>query len=216
MAVSTMQAVSIIGLTRDIDNVISVLGESGVFHPDDVSSFYSNTKDFTHLQSKNIYAEPLNTLKATLSLTKRKFNLVDVSDFNPTFKEIELFTNQINSDIEVLADDRLFVEEQLMQAKENLVETTHFVGLGVEIEKVLTLKYISSRFGRLPKESFEKLSAYKDNPYVDLLSVPRINHIIGAFILLRLTKPRKLTESFQDCTLKNVMFSELMTHREFI
>ena len=118
-----MQAVSIIGLTRDIDNVISVLGESGVFHPDDVSSFYSNTKDFTHLQSKNIYAEPLNTLKATLSLTKRKFNLVDVSDFNPTFKEIELFTNQINSDIEVLADDRLFVEEQLMQAKENLVET---------------------------------------------------------------------------------------------
>ena len=41
-----MQAVSIIGLTRDIDNVISVLGESGVFHPDDVSSFYSNTKDF--------------------------------------------------------------------------------------------------------------------------------------------------------------------------
>lgn len=169
MAVSTMQAVSIIGLTRDIDNVISVLGESGVFHPDDVSSFYSNTKDFTHLQSKNIYAEPLNTLKATLSLTKRKFNLVDVSDFNPTFKEIELFTNQINSDIEVLADDRLFVEEQLMQAKENLVETTHFVGLGVEIEKVLTLKYISSRFGRLPKESFEKLSAYKDNPYVDFI-----------------------------------------------
>lgn len=56
-----------------------------------------------------------------------------------------------------------------MQAKENLVETTHFVGLGVEIEKVLTLKYISSRFGRLPKESFEKLSAYKDNPYVDFI-----------------------------------------------
>ena len=104
--------------------ILRFLGESGVFHPDDVSSFYSNTKDFTHLQSKNIYAEPLNTLKATLSLTKRKFNLVDVSDFNPTFKEIELFTNQINSDIEVLADDRLFVEEQLMQAKENLVETT--------------------------------------------------------------------------------------------
>ena len=213
MAVSTMQAVSIIGLTRDIDNVISVLGESGVFHPDDVSSFYSNTKDFTHLQSKNIYAEPLNTLKATLSLTKRKFNLVDVSDFNPTFKEIELFTNQINSDIEVLADDRLFVEEQLMQAKENLVETTHFVGLGVEIEKVLTLKYISSRFGRLPKESFQPIKIIL---MWILLSVPRINHIIGAFILLRLTKPRKLTESFQDCTLKNVMFSELMTHREFI
>ena len=135
MAVSTMQAVSIIGLTRDIDNVISVLGESGVFHPDDVSSFYSNTKAFTHLQSKNIYAEPLNTLKATLSLTKRKFNLVDVSDFNPTFKEIELFTNQINSDIEVLADDRLFVEDQLMQAKENLVKQHTLSDLGLKLKR---------------------------------------------------------------------------------
>lgn len=126
-----------------------------MFHP------LQQHKGFYASAIKNIYAEPLNTLKATLSLTKRKFNLVDVSDFNPTFKEIELFTNQINSDIEVLADDRLFVEEQLMQAKENLVETTHFVGLGVEIEKVLTLKYISSRFGRLPKESFESFQPIK-------------------------------------------------------
>lgn len=63
MAVSTMQAVSIIGLTRDIDNVISVLGESGVFHPDDVSSFYSNTKDFTHLQSKTSMLNLLTLLK---------------------------------------------------------------------------------------------------------------------------------------------------------
>lgn len=212
-----MQAVSIIGLTRDIDNVISVLGESGVFHPDDVSSFYSNTKDFTHLQSKNIYAEPLNTLKATLSLTKRKFNLVDVSDFNPTFKEIELFTNQINSDIEVLADDRLFVEEQLMQAKENLVETTHFVGLGVEIEKLLNNQSISVHaLADCLRKALKSFQPIKIILMWILLSVPRINHIIGAFILLRLTKPRKLTESFQDCTLKNVMFSELMTHREFI
>lgn len=103
-----------------------------------------------------------------------------------------------------------------MQAKENLVETTHFVGLGVEIEKLLTLKYISSRFGRLPKKALKSFQPIKIILMWILLSVPRINHIIGAFILLRLTKPRKLTESFQDCTLKNVMFSELMTHREFI
>lgn len=167
MAVSNMQAVSIIGLCNEIDNVVAVLGESGVFHPDDVSAFYSNTRDFTHLQSKNIYAEPLNSLKASLNLAKRKLELVDVSEFNPTFKEIELFVNQITSDIEILADDRNFMEEQLIEAKENLTETSHFVGLGVEIEKVLTLKYLSSRFGRLPKESFDKLSAYKNNPYVD-------------------------------------------------
>ena len=167
MAVSTMQAVNVIGMIDDIDDVISVLGESGAFHPDDVPAFYSDTKDFVHLQTKNIYAEPLTNLKASIGLTKRKFPFVDVSDFNPTFKEMEIFANRVSSEIDVLVDDREFIAEQLLEAKENLNETSHFVGLGVEIEKLLSLKYLKARFGRLPKESYDKLSAYKDNPYID-------------------------------------------------
>lgn len=167
MAVSTMQAVSIIGMIKDIDDVISVLGESGVFHPDDVSSFYSNTKDFSHLQTKNIYAEPLTNLKASLGLTKRNFNFVDVSEFNPSFEEMKIFSSKTSEEIDALVDDKEFIAEQLIEAKENLVDTTHFIGLGVETEKLLTLKYLKAHFGRLPKESYEKLAAYKNNPYVD-------------------------------------------------
>ena len=48
-----MQAVNVIGLMEHIDEVITVLGESGVFHPDDVTSFSKDDKDFTHLQTKN-------------------------------------------------------------------------------------------------------------------------------------------------------------------
>ncbi len=162
-----MQAVNVIGLMKDVDDVIAILGESGVFHPDEVSNFYSNTREFTHLQNKNVYAEPLSRLKAALGMTKRKFPLVDVTDFNPTIQEIEIFTDKLVADIEELADDREFISEQLLEAKENLTETSHFVGLGIEIEKVLSLKYIACRFGRLPKESLAKLSAYTDNPYVD-------------------------------------------------
>ncbi len=167
MAVATMQAVNIIGLVKDIDDVVSVLGESGVFHPDEVSNFYSNTKEFTHLQSKNIYAEPLTNLKAAIDLTKHSFPLIDVSDFNPTFEELKLFSDKVSKEIDVLVDDRDFISEQLIEAKQNLDETSHFLGLGIEIQKVLTLKYINARFGRLPKESYDKLSAYKDNPYID-------------------------------------------------
>lgn len=167
MAVSNMQAVNIIGIMDDIDDVISVLGESGTFHPDDVSAFYSNTRDFTHLQTKNIYAEPLTKLKTSISLTKRNFPLIDVSDFNPSFEDLECFSNKISEELDTLVDDREFIAEQLLETKENLTETSHFVGLGVEIEKVLKLKYLKTRFGRLPKESLQKLSVYKDNPYVD-------------------------------------------------
>lgn len=167
MAVSSMQAVNIIGVMDDIDDVITVLGESGVFHPDDVSNFYSDTRSFTHLQTKNIYADPLTNLKASIGLTKRNFPLVDVSDFNPTFKELKIFADKVTQEIDILVDDKEFIAEQLLEAKENLNDTSHFVGLDVEIQKILTLKYLKARFGRLPKESYEKLSTYKDDPYID-------------------------------------------------
>lgn len=162
-----MQAVNIIGVIDDIDSVISALGESGVFHPDEVSDFYNNTNKFTHLQTKNIYAEPLTNLKASIGLTAQSFPLTDVSDFNPSFDEIERFANKTVKEIDDLVDDREFISQQLAETKENLKETSHFVGLGVEIEKLLQLKYLKPHFGVLPKESYDKLSLYKDNPYAD-------------------------------------------------
>lgn len=167
MAVSTMQAVNIIGFMDEIDDVITVLGESGVFHPDDVSVFYNNTQGFSHLQTKNIYAEHLTNLKASLGLTKRKFPLVDVSNFNPTYQDIQLFCNKICDELNELVEDRDFAAEQLLEAKQNLDETKHFVGLDIEIEKLLELKYVNARFGRLPKDSYVKLENYKDDPYID-------------------------------------------------
>lgn len=167
MAVSTMQAVNIIGFMEDIDDAITVLGESGVFHPDDVSVFYSDTQGFSHLQTNNIYAEPLTNLKAAIGLTKRTFPVVDVSNFNPTYKELTAFANQVSDDLDILVEERDFAAEQLREAKQNMSETSHFVGLGIEIEKLLSLKYIKARFGRLPKESYEKLSTYEDDPYIE-------------------------------------------------
>ncbi|MBR1731551.1 MAG: hypothetical protein IJ725_03875, partial [Ruminococcus sp.] len=167
MAVSSMQAVNVIGLMEHIDEVITVLGESGVFHPDEVSNFYKNIQEFTHLQTKNSYAEPLTNLKAALNLTKRKFRLTDVSDFSPTFEELESFSKSTTSDIDELIKEREDVISKLAAAKHNLSVSKHFAGLDVEITKVLKTEYVRARFGRLPKDSIHKLEAYKDNEFVD-------------------------------------------------
>lgn len=167
MAVSSMQAVSIIGLMEYIDEVITVLGESGVFHPDEVGNFYKNIQEFTHLQTKNSYAEPLTDLKIALNLTKRKFSLTDVSDFNPSFEELESYSATVTAEIEALTGQRESLASQIETAKQNLTVTEHFSGLDVELTQVLQTKYVKARFGRLPKDSIQKLEAYKDNEYVD-------------------------------------------------
>lgn len=165
-----MQSVNIIGLMDDIENVVNILGESGVFHPDDVTTFYSDVREFSHLQTKNIYAEPLSNLKASINLAKHNIKIIDVSNFNPDYAELESFSNKVSEEINILVDDKEFIAEQLIEAKENLTETSHFLGLDVEIEKVLQLNYLNARLGRLPKESYEKLSYYNNNPYINFVT----------------------------------------------
>ncbi len=167
MAVLSMQAVNIIGLMNHIDEVITVLGESGAFHPDEVSNFYSNLQEFTHLQTKNSYAEPLTNLKSALNQTKRNFPMTDVSDFNPSFEELEAFSETVTAEIDALVENRAAAETQLSETKHNLNITEHFAGIDVEIIKVAQTKFVEARFGRLPKDSLQKLEAYKNDDFVD-------------------------------------------------
>ena len=162
-----MQAVNVIGLMNHIDEVITVLGESGVFHPDEVINFYPDVRDFTHLQTKNNYAEPLTNLKSVLNQTKRSFPLRDVSDFSPSFEELDSFSTTVTADIDALIDKREVCRAKLDEAEKNLSVCRHFSGLDVEIEKVIGMRYMKARFGRLPNDSMMKLEAYKDNEYVD-------------------------------------------------
>ena len=69
-----------------------------------------------------------------------------------------MFCNKICDELNELVEDRDFAAEQLLETKQNLDETKHFVGLDIEIEKLLELKYVNARFGRLPKDSYVKLA----------------------------------------------------------
>ena len=167
MAVSSMQAVNVIGLMNHIDEVITVLGESGVFHPDEVTNFYPDVEDFTRMQTKNNYAEPLTNLKSALNQTKRKFPKKDVSDFNPALEELESFSAAVTEDIDALVDKINVCADKLHEAEKNLNLCKRFVGMNVEIEKVIRMNYMTARFGRIPNDSISKLEAYKDNEFVD-------------------------------------------------
>lgn len=169
MAVLSMQAVNIIGLTKYIDEVITVLGESGVFHPDEVSAFYTELQEFTHVPTNNTYAEHLTNLKSALNRTKFDCRVGEVNDYAPSAEELGSLSDSIVADIDSLSDKKEAVRAQLREAKRNYSVASHFSGLDVEIGEVLKLKYMKARFGKLPKDSMSKLSLYKNNQYVDFV-----------------------------------------------
>ncbi len=166
MAVADMKMISVVGLVEHFDSVVNVLGKSRAFHPDEVSEFYSGTKNFEHMPSKNIYADPLGELKNSLELSKFSLKYVNVDGYDPSDEELMGSASKITEELDILIEEVARAKMKLSDLKQDMLRTKHFIGLNIKFDDLTRCKYIKPYFGRLPKEGYKKLSNYEDNPYV--------------------------------------------------
>ena len=164
-----MRAVNVIGLLDYVDEVVAVLGESGVFHPDEVTNFYHDLQGFTRLQTNTNYAESLNHLKEVLEKTDRSFPFRDTDISELSFDEIENVAQTLSSQINDLILKKENAERELLEAKHYISVAKHFTGLDVEMQKVMNMKYMNARFGKLPKDSVVKFQKYRKRVDVDFI-----------------------------------------------
>ncbi len=196
MAVADVKLISIVGLTKYLNNVVDILGKSKIFHPDDVAEFYSDTKNFEHIPNKNNYAEILSELKATLEAAKFPLSYVNVDDFNPTDDVLNVYVQKVSQEISALIDDVVYARMKVNECKQNILQSEHFMGLDVKIESLLTCKYVKAYFGRLPKSSYQKLSNYESNPFVNFfVCSEEANYLWGVYIT-PLNKERDINRIF--------------------
>ncbi|MBQ3416618.1 MAG: ATPase [Ruminococcus sp.] len=208
MSVSSMHAVNVIGLLDHIDEVIAVLGESGVFHPDEVSNFYQDLQGFTRLQTNTAYAEILSDLKEALRLVQRDISSFesDLSAFS--FEEAQTKAADITSQLDTLISEREEALRQLTEAKNTVIAAQHFVGLDEEIQKVNNLNYMNVRFGKLPKESVQKYERYKKRDDVDfVVCTEGKNHCWGAYFVSK-DKTAEVDKFFESLYFERVNLAE--------
>lgn len=166
MSVRPVKAISIIGMISELDKVIRFCGDSQVFHPDDAMSFYSDTKNFLPLNNKNPYAEPMQELKNAADIAGFKLEYVpshnnDEDDINDTLEYISTFVSKT----ETMVNKKLKLEQDIDAYKRTIEQVEHFSGCDIDFTKINDCRFITPNFGRLPKESFEKLSKFSDNRY---------------------------------------------------
>ncbi len=166
MAVSSVKVASIIGVLPALDEVIKVCGKSGIFHPDDALSFYSKNNNFVPLSEGNPYSEPLRKLKDMVKRAGMKLQLVDIADFEVSLKEINDYVNYINYKMGLLLEKKQDILNRITKHQKAQENIGHFIGLDLNLAEIFACKYIKVRFGKLPKESFEKLNASGEDPYM--------------------------------------------------
>ena len=169
MAVLKMKVISIIGRMADLDGVTAVCGDSCCFHPDNSLSFYSDTEKFSPITDENPYAEPLQRLTEAISGARKQTDLLPrdaLSKLHYDKEEWGDYVSRFCKEFESLQNERAAAQAEVQDCTRDIEETSHFTGLDLDLDAIHDCAYIKFRFGRLPKDSYEKLNHYHDNPYV--------------------------------------------------
>ena len=185
MSVRPVKAISIIGMMSELDKVIRFCGDSQVFHPDDAMSFYSDTKNFLPLSNKNPYATPMQELKNAADLAGFKLEYVQSDNKDDNIDNTLEYISAFVSKTEAMVNKKLKLEQDIDACKRTIEQVDHFSGCDIDFTEINDCRFITPNFGRLPKESFEKLSQFSDNQYA--LFFPFTNdetHYWGAYFTI--------------------------------
>lgn len=155
MAVSKMSFISMIGPMKNINKLVNICGEMGVFQPDNVFSFYSNTENFKPIAEENPYAGPLQNLKNAVYSCGGVLEKVDIKGFNVNQSKIERYVSYISENIENMVDEKRALYGKIENYKSEIEQLKHFYGLNKKLKDIMSCSYIKPKFGRIPLSSYE-------------------------------------------------------------
>ena len=168
MALSKMKLVNIIGLMGALDDTVAALGKTGVFQPDETAEFFSDNHNLIPINSTNEYSPLLDKLKELMNGSSIRPEIVDAPEYDEmSIDDVRDFIESTDSELGELITRRDQLLQEINVCQENVEKARHFVGLDLDVNKLGECEYIITRFGRLPKDSYVKLQAYSENPYVE-------------------------------------------------
>ena len=168
MPMAKMKLVNIIGDIDDLDEVVTALGTTGVFQPDEAGEFFSDSDNLIPINSSDEYTPLLDKLKEIMTNAEIRPRIVDSSKYDDAdIDTVSVYIDRLDTELGDLVRERDACTEELAKCREAAEKTRHFVGLDIDIERITECEYIVTRFGRLPDGSYKKLSSYNDNPYLE-------------------------------------------------
>ena len=167
MSIEKMQLVNIAGLVKDLDAVLIRCSDSGCFHIESAGKIAGSGQGFSSLREDNPYLLPLKQL--TELAAANGIELVSEEGDDYTEDSVMAITTYIRGVSQKLADatERMKkASEGVSEGESALIQLNHLKGLNVDIEKINSCEHITVRFGKMPSESYMKLSYYDDKTFM--------------------------------------------------
>ncbi len=164
MAIEKISLIDLVGLMSDLDETLLKCLQSGYFHPEKAH----NSQGFVPVKTDNIYAsllEKITKLANELSVPLKKSNfdekILSQDEINALSLKIDNLTDKVDS----LVNRKKEVQANILQHEQALIQLKHVAGLSENFDDIFACQYVKVRFGRLPYDSFSKLSHYDDKTF---------------------------------------------------
>lgn len=152
-----------------LEGILEYSTVDGKFNPQQAIQYMSNVLGLNTTAGENPYSAILQSVKELAD----EFNF-DVESYSGKSAKLELdedelgqYVFSVGGKVGELNKKRKELLDQLKECEEGIKKFSHFEGLEIPIDELLSSEFVATRFGRMPKENAEKLElAYSDNPYV--------------------------------------------------
>ncbi len=166
MSIEKMELVNIVGSADKLDGVLTKLSGCGCFHIEQASKLLGRKSGYSAPKEDNPYTAPLRQLSELSAKAGVKLGWSDYSDItNMSAPELEHYISESKETVDGLAAAEKQAKEQLSVHEQALYQVDHLQGITADFSQIFHCEYIKVRLGRLPADSFEKLSFYDDKPF---------------------------------------------------
>ncbi len=159
-----MKHVNIYGLGKDADTALKLLTKLECFHPNDTAK--------EHGQIANVQDNPYMALfMQTVGLLKDldvKINLTAQENSGLAINTVKITVDEFTAKLAQRRTRKAEIETQIATFDQTINQLRHLTNLHTNVDEIFAFKYLKVRFGRLPKDSFAKLSYYENKAFTFL------------------------------------------------
>ncbi len=185
MAIEPVVSVNIVGQISSLDKALIEIIKSELVHLDYVKN-KSNLKNFESLNEKNPYSAIMEKTKKIFNMLNLTPNYNDYSSLqNKTNEEFSSIINEYYTNVENLVKQIESLKVKLRIMNESFQQLKNFQKFGLNTNSLFSASFVESHFGRLPIDSYAKLSCFEEDNFFFILTEQDETYCWGFLISLK-------------------------------
>ncbi|MDT8336853.1 MAG: V-type ATPase 116kDa subunit family protein [Candidatus Izemoplasmatales bacterium] len=166
MAIAKLKLFNISSSNKNIDPILARFVELDYIHPVPASDIVDTVHGLQSYSTDN----PCNIiLKEILDIEKENQITIPEKEFcslDYSLENMREYIRTTHEEIQQLANHKKDTEELIKKYQDALTQVNNIENLNISLDDLFSCEYISTRVGRMPLDSIEKLNFYNAKPFI--------------------------------------------------